>query len=74
MAKGIQNMAGDTKCGSRLAIFCIPTHFVAAPLPYLVSPHTLWGIHYLALHRFIHFSMHADDNTVQVNTNISFIF
>ena len=42
MAKGIQDMAGDTKCGSLLAIFCIPTHFVAAPLPYFVSPHTLW--------------------------------
>ena len=51
MAKGIQDMAGDTKCGSPLAIFCIPTHFVAAPLPYFVSPHNLWGIHYLALHR-----------------------
>ena len=24
---------------------------MAAPLPYLVSPHTLWGIHYLALHQ-----------------------
>ena len=32
MAKGIQIMAGDTKCGSPLAIFCIPTHFVGDTL------------------------------------------
>ena len=32
MAKGIQIMAGDTKCGSLLAIFCIPTHFVGDTL------------------------------------------
>ena len=32
MAKGIQNMAGDTKCGNPLAIFCIPTHFVGDTL------------------------------------------
>ena len=32
MAKGILNMAGDTKCGSPLAIFCIPTHFVGDTL------------------------------------------
>ena len=25
-------MAGDTKCGSPLAIFCIPTHFVGDTL------------------------------------------
>ena len=43
MAKGIKNMAGDTKCVSPLAIFCIPSHIVAAPLPYSVSPHTLCG-------------------------------
>ena len=40
MAKGIQIMAGDTKCGS--------------PLPYFVSPHTLLGIHYLALQWALH--------------------
>ena len=38
MAKGTQNMAGDTKCGSLLAIFCIPTHFVAAPLATFCFP------------------------------------
>ena len=38
MAKGIQNMAGDTKCGRPLAIFCIPTHFVAAPLAIFCIP------------------------------------
>ena len=32
MAKGIQNMAGDTTYGSPLAIFCIPTHFVGDTL------------------------------------------
>ena len=32
MAKGIQIMAGDTKCGSPLAIFCIPTNFVGDTL------------------------------------------
>ena len=36
MAKGYrgiwQGMAGDTKCGSSLAIFCIPTHFVGDTL------------------------------------------
>ena len=45
-------MVRDTECDSPLAIFCIPTHFVAAPLSYFVSPHTLWGIHYLALYRY----------------------
>ena len=38
MAKGIQNMAGDTKCGSPLAIFCIPTHFVEATLAIFCFP------------------------------------
>ena len=38
MAKGIQIMAGDTKCGSLLAIFCIPTHFMAAPLAIFCFP------------------------------------
>ena len=38
MAKGIQIMAGDTKCGSPLAIFCIPTHFVTAPLAIFCFP------------------------------------
>ena len=32
MAKGIQIMAGDIECGSPLAIFCIPTHFVGDTL------------------------------------------
>ena len=32
MANGIQNMADDTKCGSPLAIFCIPTQFVGGTL------------------------------------------
>ena len=32
MAKGLQNTARDTKCGSPLAIFCIPTHFVGDTL------------------------------------------
>ena len=51
MAKGIQIMVGDTKCGSPLAIFCIPTHFVAAPLAIFCIPTHFVGIHYLALHR-----------------------
>ena len=38
MAKQIQIMAGDTKCGSPLAIFCIPTQFVAAPLAIFCIP------------------------------------
>ena len=38
MAKRIQVMAGDTKCGSPLAIFCIPTQFVAAPLAIFCIP------------------------------------
>ena len=38
MAKGIQNIAGDTKCGSPLAIFCIPIHLVAAPLAIFCIP------------------------------------
>ena len=47
MAKGIQNMVGDTKCGSPLAIFCIPTHFVGDTLsgatPADNWPVTFWG-------------------------------
>ena len=38
MAKRIPIMAGDTKCGSLLAIFCIPTQFVAAPLAIFCIP------------------------------------
>ena len=38
MAKGIQNMTGDTKCGSPLTIFSFPTHFVAAPLATFCIP------------------------------------
>ena len=38
MAKGIQIMAGDAKCGSLLAIFCIPIHYVAAPLAIFCIP------------------------------------
>ena len=45
MAKGIQNMAGDTKCGSPLAIFCVPTQFVAAHLAIFCIPHTLCGVY-----------------------------
>ena len=37
MAKVVRNMAGDKKCGTHLAIFCVLTHFV--------------GKDYLALHR-----------------------
>ena len=43
MAKGTQNMAGDTKCASPIAIFCIPTHFVAAPLAIFCVADTLSG-------------------------------
>ena len=32
MAKWIQNIARDTKCGSPLTIFCIPTQFVGDTL------------------------------------------
>ena len=36
-------MAWDTKCGSPLAIFCIPTHFMAAPPPPPPPCHILSG-------------------------------
>ena len=57
MAKGIQNMVGDTKCGSPLAIFCIPTHFVGDTLSGTTPadnwsvdnwPVTFWGVGQLA--------------------------
>ena len=66
MAKGIQNISGDTKCGSPLAIFCIPKHFVVTPLTifcfplwqppcHISYPHTLCGsppYHILYPHTF----------------------
>ena len=44
-------MAGDKKCGSPIAIFCIPTHFVAALLAIFCILTHFVGIYYLALHR-----------------------
>ena len=44
-------MAGDKKCGSPIAIFCIPTHFVAALLAIFCILTHFVGIHYLALNR-----------------------
>ena len=39
---------------------------VAAPLPYFVSPHTLWEIHYLALHRTL-----TQKRFVRSNSNLT---
>ena len=42
--------SGYKMLSSPLAIFCIPTHFVAVPFPYFISQ-ILCGGHYLALHQ-----------------------
>ena len=48
-AKGVQNMAGDTKCDGHLAIFCIPTHFVGDTLSGATPGYILDSIRYRRL-------------------------
>ena len=42
---------GIQNVAAPLPYFVSPHSLWQPPLPYFVSPHTLWGIHYLALHR-----------------------